>query len=150
MPTLPDWFYWLSLGDWPFHILNAEHGKFGYIREAMAVYRVRRESYWTCRTDLERIEIEVSVYDALRGHFGHEWRALFDERLREGLKLLASEYDNEGDAEKAAVYTRRYVAAMLRAGRAPGKRYAAALLRLFAPSLYRPLRHVKRAILGAG
>src|SRR5437762_2202436 len=38
----PDWFYTLKLGDWPLHILNAQHGKIGYINEVMASYRLHQ------------------------------------------------------------------------------------------------------------
>jgi len=36
---LPDWYYAVPVGDWPFHILVAQHGNIGYIDEVMGAYR---------------------------------------------------------------------------------------------------------------
>jgi glycosyltransferase involved in cell wall biosynthesis len=147
---IPRWMYTLLMGDWPLHILNAEHGDIGYIDETMAVYRVHGRGLWSSRSYLARVEGEVRVYDALRKHFGRDRRALILDCLRERLGILAGGYDVEGDLEKSETYTRRYVSEMLRAGQAPGWRFTLALLRLSAPPLYVPLRQLKRALVGAG
>jgi len=36
---IPDWFRYARPLDWPTHILNARHGKIGFINEVMGVYR---------------------------------------------------------------------------------------------------------------
>ena len=38
--TFPDFFYQTGTGDWVLHILNAQHGKIGFINEVMGVYRI--------------------------------------------------------------------------------------------------------------
>lgn len=43
----PGWLYDLPFGDWPLHVLNAEHGYIGYINEVMAVYRIHGTSAWS-------------------------------------------------------------------------------------------------------
>lgn len=43
----PEWYYALSMGDWPLHVLNAEHGTAGYINELMGTYRVHEGGQWS-------------------------------------------------------------------------------------------------------
>lgn len=43
----PGWLYDLPFGDWPLHVLNAEHGYIGYINEVMAAYRVHGGGTWS-------------------------------------------------------------------------------------------------------
>lgn len=50
----PDWFYITPTGDWPLHILNAQHGRIGYLDEVMAVHRVHGGSVWSPRSVVER------------------------------------------------------------------------------------------------
>ncbi len=38
-PALPNWFWGMRFGDWPLHLLNAEHGTIGYLPDVMAPYR---------------------------------------------------------------------------------------------------------------
>lgn len=51
--TFPNWYYSMPVGDWPLHILNAEHGNFGYIDEVFACYRVHENSMWSTRNSLD-------------------------------------------------------------------------------------------------
>lgn len=50
----PQWFYATPTGDWPFHVLNAHHGKIGYIDEVMAVHRTHPGSVWSHKSVAER------------------------------------------------------------------------------------------------
>src|SRR5579884_4303858 len=35
--TLPEWYFQLKIGDWPMHILFAQHGKTAFLRQPMGV-----------------------------------------------------------------------------------------------------------------
>jgi glycosyltransferase involved in cell wall biosynthesis len=43
----PDWYKDMPMGDWPLHILNAEHGSYAYLDEVMATYRVHGGGIWS-------------------------------------------------------------------------------------------------------
>ncbi len=45
--AFPDWYFRLSMGDLPLHILNARHGDIGFLDETMAAYRVHVGGVWT-------------------------------------------------------------------------------------------------------
>jgi hypothetical protein len=45
---MPDWYDgFFPITDWPLHLLNAEHGRIGYINEVMGVYRHHRGGYYS-------------------------------------------------------------------------------------------------------
>lgn len=46
-PELPAWYYKLSIGDYPLHILNALKGKIGLINEDMSVYRRHKQGVFS-------------------------------------------------------------------------------------------------------
>ncbi len=42
----PDWYAAMEIGDYPLHLLNAQHGKIKFLADVMATYRIRDESTW--------------------------------------------------------------------------------------------------------
>ena len=48
---LPNWFYTLPMGDWPYLFLLSEKGNIGYIDEAMSVYRSHEHGAWSATSD---------------------------------------------------------------------------------------------------
>lgn len=61
----PDWFYNSKMGDWALHLLNAQHGKVGHLKEVMAVYRVHEGGFWTSQNQLEQAKDQVQILDHL-------------------------------------------------------------------------------------
>ena len=66
--TLPDWYYELPIGDWPFHILHAMQGLVGYINETMAAYRIHSHGAFSKLDAVQRIKTRLDVLDSLRFH----------------------------------------------------------------------------------
>ncbi len=62
----PDWFYKTPTGDWPLHILNAQHGQIGYLDEVMAVHRVHGGSVWSPRSIVERRQDIIRTLEIFR------------------------------------------------------------------------------------
>lgn len=59
----PGWFYSIPMGDWPLHILNAQHGNACYINEIMAAYRVHEGGVWSTEN---RVLILKNTIDAAK------------------------------------------------------------------------------------
>ena len=64
----PEWYPKMPMQDWPLHILNAEHGTYGYINEVMAAYRVHGGSVWSNRKRLEVLEKTIPACYAIKRH----------------------------------------------------------------------------------
>lgn len=52
----PDWFMDMPMGDWPMHVLNAEHGSYAYLDEVMATYRVHDGGVWSGKSRLALLD----------------------------------------------------------------------------------------------
>jgi Txe/YoeB family toxin of Txe-Axe toxin-antitoxin module len=76
---LPKWHTECPIGDWPLHMLNAQHGKIKFLNEAMAVYRVHGGGVWESKNAIYRIIKTVETYEKMLGYFDRE----IDMKLRE-------------------------------------------------------------------
>ncbi len=139
-PELPDWYYSVKMGDWPLHILNALHGKIGYINEVMAVHLNHQGGLWF-RTDwLERNEASIEVYDHLYTYLGGKYRRIVRRSVHNQYLMIAEKYENMGQLANASCYaiksfTKNFLIS---------KRLLMIWLRLYLPILYKLLRSVKR------
>lgn len=72
----PDWFYKVAVGDWPLHILNAQHGDIGYIDEVMGAYRVHSGGIYTSREGIEQVRGMIEAYPFINGHLNFSYNRL--------------------------------------------------------------------------
>jgi glycosyltransferase involved in cell wall biosynthesis len=63
---LPDWFYKAPVADYCLHVLNAQHGKIGYLPEDMCVYRVHGGGVWSKITIAQRAEKMLKFFELLK------------------------------------------------------------------------------------
>lgn len=66
--SYPDWLFGMPLGDFPFHLLHAQHGRILFIPEPLAIYRVHSGGAWSSRGVLEQVSKTREVLDACLGH----------------------------------------------------------------------------------
>lgn len=104
--VFPDWFYDMPMGDWPLHVLNAEHGSYGYMDEVMACYRVHGQGAWSMATRPEVLHRSILAAEAINRHLGFAYdatlRGLVDRWRKEALYLRSLE---EGRADAARCLT---------------------------------------------
>ncbi|MBC7797301.1 MAG: glycosyltransferase [Pyrinomonadaceae bacterium] len=65
----PAWFVKMHVGDWTLHLINAEHGKIGYINEVMAVYRIHQGGVWASKKHQETLLKWIPIVEQCRQHF---------------------------------------------------------------------------------
>ena len=83
--AFPPWYTGLVVGDWPLHVLNAEHGDIGYLDEVLAAYRVHPGGVWSgSLSRLARREHVRALHDAyvtLDRHLGGRFAPEFARRI---------------------------------------------------------------------
>jgi glycosyltransferase involved in cell wall biosynthesis len=89
---LPDWYHKMQVGDWPLHVLNAEHGQIGCIEEVMGVYRTHGSSVMATRTPVEGLQDAVLLYEQIQARHAHRFditikRAMADRWQRAAIKI---------------------------------------------------------------
>jgi glycosyltransferase involved in cell wall biosynthesis len=100
----PDWFHSLKMGDWPLHIMNAQHGKVGYISEVMAHYRVHAKSFHSSESFLVHELRKLDFYRAMDEYLDSRYRPLIRESLSLLYREISKEYSNSGDKANAKHY----------------------------------------------
>lgn len=145
----PDWFFTLRQGDWSFHMLNAQHGDIGFLKDAMAVYRVHPAGVWSGEKLALRLEAIIETYRAFNDHLGRKYDHLVRRELARHYNRISLCHEEAGEVEAAR---RSFWKGMRTSFRAVSFRDQVALtLKLYAPRLYRVIAGAMQACCsGAG
>jgi glycosyltransferase involved in cell wall biosynthesis len=85
----PPWFAAMPAGDWPLHVLNAQHGDIAYIDEVMAMHRTHSGGVWSPRPVSERRQSMLTILQAFRDNLDPRYRPTLERSMaRWELKLL--------------------------------------------------------------
>lgn len=79
--TLPNWWNDVWIGDWPLHVLHAEHGYIGYINEVMGAYRVHAGGLWSSSRLADQVAHEALIAQLLGDHVGPEYQRAVHQRI---------------------------------------------------------------------
>lgn len=108
--NLPDWFCTLKVGDWGLHILNAHHGKIGYLDEVMGVYRQHSGGFYSSLAEVQKQEIIFEFFQDINRNLDFQ----YDEVIGTGISKYFLECTerslNYDDYELAKSYFRKYLA----------------------------------------
>jgi glycosyltransferase involved in cell wall biosynthesis len=137
---LPAWFFTLGMGDWPIHILNAEHGKIGYLNEVMATYRVHDGGAWSSGSPIAQgLEI-IKMLDHVDAHFDFRYQRQVRAAKAEWYYELAERTYAAGKLADCRAYLSKHISL---AGLPANRRTASLYLRAHLPGLYKALRSAR-------
>ncbi len=141
---LPDWYSELLIGDWPLHILNAQHGGAGYIDDVMAVQRVHSDGVWSGAGRIQRANAALQMYERLRSHLGPRYQKVIRAHMaRSGLALAAAYADEQNTREARRSLWRSVAECPTNALRQP-VHVAALALRLYTRPIHAVLKRLWR------
>ncbi len=67
----PEWYFKITMGDWPLHLLNAQFGVFWYFPKVMAVHRLHSKSIWMLQDANLNIKNTLDAYDTMINAFSN-------------------------------------------------------------------------------
>jgi glycosyltransferase involved in cell wall biosynthesis len=132
--ALPQWYdAFFPITDWPLHILNAEHGRIGYLNTAMGVYRQHPGGCYSRLPQSAKLERTLDFYRRLNACLGFKYDAMVRSAVSKYFIEWAEQYLVCADIEAAR---RCFVRAL--AGRPVNpyiswRRFASLALRLYLP-----------------
>lgn len=97
----PDWFFSLRFGDWPLHILNAQHGNIGYIDEVMSVYRKHGGGLWSGLSNAQGLEQAIEFCKLMDANLNFVHRRAMRDAVSTLHGSLATAYSRCGEEHKA-------------------------------------------------
>jgi glycosyltransferase involved in cell wall biosynthesis len=84
----PDWLYEFPACDWPFDILNAEHGKIKFLPEPMAAYRLHNASAWSSLTPLKQSLVAIDLALKMNRHLAYRYDRQFSGYVKDNAQRL--------------------------------------------------------------
>lgn len=144
--NFPDWFHTLQLGDWPLHILNAQHGRVAFINEVLGTYRVHGGGIWSTQNEAKRIEATADMLEHFNRFFEFKYNSLISSSLSEMYRLLSVVHLDVQQKVNARIYFRKSLIQSFRARTLSKpnilKRIFVVALRLYSPAIYSTIRKI--------
>jgi glycosyltransferase involved in cell wall biosynthesis len=147
-PRFPDWYAQVPIGDWPLHMLNAEHGAVGYVDRVCAVYRVHNRGVWSSLSESERHETTVRVAKVIDAHLGFRYSDEICKRIAYGHYLLAVNMSRDGVDDGIAAHLRASLPACLTHECVSKRTVAVLLVKHSIPALFLWLKRFQSAVWG--
>jgi glycosyltransferase involved in cell wall biosynthesis len=140
---LPDWYHTLRIGDWPLHIMNAQHGKIRYINEVMAAYRVHPGGMWSGWSPVsQRLEI-IKMLRHVDAYLGFKYKKQIRASQANWYWEIAQECYKQDDRIQGRRYAKRY---FWLGGFRAHRNLLGYFLKLRTPALYHTLRSIKEFV----
>lgn len=105
-----DWTSPLKMGDWLIHILNALHGKIGYLDETMSVYVVHRGGVWSTKDWRYHATAIIELFEALALHLPSRYTGIINRILRWRYYWVSEQYENTGNVSASKTYAIKSIA----------------------------------------
>jgi glycosyltransferase involved in cell wall biosynthesis len=77
----PQWFYGQQMGDWPLHVLNAQYGAIGYIRDVTAVYRLHSAGNFSARATNQNMAAVIAAYEVFDAFFHYKYHKVINDAI---------------------------------------------------------------------
>jgi glycosyltransferase involved in cell wall biosynthesis len=98
---IPAWYNdFFPITDWPLHILNAEHGKLGYIDEVMGVYRYHSGGLYSPFSETKKQEETLKFYRTMNRNLNYRYNKIVKAAISRYFFEWAEEYEERRDIEK--------------------------------------------------
>ena len=98
---IPSWYNdFFPITDWPLHILNAEHGKIGYIDEVMGIYRYHPGGLYSPFSETKKQEETLKFYRTMNKNLNYRYNKIVKVAISRYFFEWAEEYQDRGDIVK--------------------------------------------------
>lgn len=107
---IPGWYdSFFPITDWPLHILNAEHGKIGYINEVMGAYRYHSGGLYSSFEEFKKLEKTLDFYKNINKDLNFKYDQIVNIAIAKYFYEWAEEYENRGDLERSRACFNNYL-----------------------------------------
>jgi len=103
----PDWFYRADIGDWPLHVLNAQHGNIGYIDEVMAAYRVHSGGIWSSRSRVKVLDASIRTAELIKESLSFENRKIINNTIYQWYMEAMEILRHDKEPRRASSYAKK-------------------------------------------
>jgi len=105
----PHWYYELDRGDWPLHILNAQHGRIGYMDDIMAIYRVHGGGVYSSKSCVEQLKGAIHAAEVINRHLNYRYDRTVSKANASRLAKITDLLETNGDRVQSRYYALKYL-----------------------------------------
>lgn len=108
---LPLFFENLQVGDWPLHMIHAQHGKIKYIPESLAAYRVHTGGVWSSSGQIKKIDATIFAFKYMNKYFENQYSIQINKTISNFFLEKASYYFNDHRVflvSRCYIYAQKY------------------------------------------
>lgn len=98
---IPRWFHEVRTGDWALHIINAQYGALGYLKETMAAYRVHDKGFWTSAEPLDQAHDRIKMLEHLAAYLAARHTKMTRNALSYAYQCLSQIWYERGEYARA-------------------------------------------------
>jgi predicted O-linked N-acetylglucosamine transferase (SPINDLY family)/glycosyltransferase involved in cell wall biosynthesis len=98
----PTWFAEQGMGDWTFHILQAQYGKIKYIDEVLSAYRVHPGGVWSSKSKKYQLNETIKLFCNLKQYFDGKYDEIINQSIYYYSKQLVQLAEVEKQTSKLA------------------------------------------------
>lgn len=112
----PEWYHGsqtggqIVVGDWPLHVLNAQHGDIGCIHKFMAVKRLHNQGVYSKLDAVQQIKSSIESRKFVNKQLNFRYDSIFQRYYALSFLHIAKEYIDLGDRKHAREYLLRSMA----------------------------------------
>jgi len=139
----PSWYYQMPTGDWPLHILNAEHGDIWYMDEIMATYRVHKGGYWSGMDIIELKKKEIYGFLTINSYLKNRYEKEIMGTVWHHWLDISELYEARGEIQEARAYSWKCVSNLHAGGTYPIIMLIKNLIKVYFPGIARIYRGLK-------
>src|SRR5262249_8898082 len=147
---LPDWFCAMPTYDWPLHVLNAIHGKIGYLDEVLGAYRVHPGGIWSMNLSQYRksedIEGMIRAFDLINRHLEYRYDKAITQCVRPLHFKAAENLYGAGRYREAAGYAKEHLRGLSFRDRRRQRFMRRVILSGYLPRAYGMLKRAKARV----
>jgi glycosyltransferase involved in cell wall biosynthesis len=109
----PQWYNETVCGDWVLHILNARHGKIGYINKSLAVYRVHSNGIFSSMRKMQQLKEAIKCYKLLNEYLNFEYNYIIQSEIIYRYLICLSIYQQEGNLRLQKQYANKLIRTLI-------------------------------------
>lgn len=147
---LPSWFFngEIYFGDWTIHVLNAEHGKIGYLDGVMGAYRKHSGGIYSGHGPFAQVSRDMKTRSYVNEQLGFKYNKLMKRFFTLRYFQLARLYYENGERRKSISSLVKSVSTSPFNRHFSTKRLISLTFQLYLPQLFLCLRSLRQKVLG--
>jgi hypothetical protein len=109
IPSFPEWYFEMKLGDWPLCAMVARYGKIEIMDEILAAYRIHPGGTWSTLSDGRQLDESQRMLRALDRELGYRYQTVIRETITSQYRHEACTSRSKGRRIEAAKHVVNYI-----------------------------------------